>query len=102
MSENVEKSEDANGGLRWNEGLGAQWTEGICGDGAAILCDGVMMPIAEAVWKLNEGERFKEALQEIADQGKQCECGCGVGARGPVLPNAYAKGHRARVALGSA
>jgi hypothetical protein len=29
------------------------WTEGICGDGAAILRDGVMIPIEEVVQALN-------------------------------------------------
>lgn len=29
------------------------WTEGICGDGAAILKDGVMVPIEEVIRELN-------------------------------------------------
>ncbi len=32
------------------------WTEGICGDGAAILRDGVMQPIEEVIAALNAAE----------------------------------------------
>ena len=32
---------------------GGRWSEGICGDGAAILFDGVMVPIEEVVRALN-------------------------------------------------
>jgi hypothetical protein len=34
-----------------------QWSEGICGDGAAILRDGVMVPIEEVVASLNRAEQ---------------------------------------------
>jgi hypothetical protein len=34
-----------------------QWSEGICGDGAAILRDGVMVPIEEVVVSLNRAEQ---------------------------------------------
>jgi hypothetical protein len=52
-------------GSRWSptiepEGVGdediPQWSEGVCGDGAAILRDGVMMPIEEVVASLNRAE----------------------------------------------
>ncbi|NBW18408.1 MAG: hypothetical protein EBR82_61580 [Caulobacteraceae bacterium] len=33
-----------------------QWTEGVCGDGAAILRDGVMIPIEEVIARLNQAE----------------------------------------------
>jgi hypothetical protein len=33
-----------------------QWTEGVCGDGAAILRDGVMVPIEEVIARLNQAE----------------------------------------------
>lgn len=32
------------------------WTEGICGDGAAILCDGIMVPIEKVIESLNHCE----------------------------------------------
>jgi hypothetical protein len=32
---------------------GGRWSEGVCGDGAAILRDGVMIPIEEVVQALN-------------------------------------------------
>ena len=35
-----------------------QWSEGVCGDGAAILRDGVMIPIEELVALLNRAERL--------------------------------------------
>lgn len=38
------------------------WTEGICGDGAALLRDGVMIPIEEIVAELNRGEQARAAL----------------------------------------
>ncbi len=38
-----------------DEGI-PQWSEGVCGDGAAILRDGVMMPIEEVVASLNRAE----------------------------------------------
>lgn len=31
----------------------AEWTEGVCGDGAAILRDGCMVPIEELIETLN-------------------------------------------------
>jgi hypothetical protein len=34
-----------------------QWSEGICGNGAAILRDGVMVPIEEVVASLNRAEQ---------------------------------------------
>ena len=40
----------------------AIWTEGICGDGAALLKDGVMVPVEEVVRELNCGSRARAAL----------------------------------------
>lgn len=34
-----------------------RWTEGICGNGAAILFDGAMVPIEEVVRALNRADR---------------------------------------------
>ena len=38
------------------------WTEGICGDNAALLRDGVMVPIEEVVQELNEGAQARAVL----------------------------------------
>jgi hypothetical protein len=38
-----------------------QWSEGACGDGAAILRDGVMMPVEEVVASLNRAEILARA-----------------------------------------
>jgi len=48
------------------------WTEGVCGDGAAILKDGVMQPIEDVVAALNAAEvvRLKPvgpSLEEVED-----------------------------------
>lgn len=43
------------------------YTEGICGDGAAILRDGVMVPIGEVVWLLNQGAVNGHRTQSEAD-----------------------------------
>jgi hypothetical protein len=40
-----------------DEGI-PQWSEGVCGDGAAILRDGLMIPIEELVASLNRAERL--------------------------------------------
>lgn len=32
-----------------------EWTEGVCGDGAAILRDGQMVPISDLLEHLNKG-----------------------------------------------
>ena len=58
-----------------------QWTEGVCGDGAAILRDGVMIRIEEIIARLNQAEAalsapeqgptdddLLSALEEIADE----------------------------------
>lgn len=39
--------------------MSARWTEGVCGDGAAILRDGVMVPIEEVVEALNTAEIYR-------------------------------------------
>ena len=38
------------------------WTEGICGDGATLLRDGVMVPIEEVVRELNRGAQARAVL----------------------------------------
>lgn len=35
-----------------------KYTEGICQDGAAILCDGVQITVSEILERLNENERL--------------------------------------------
>jgi hypothetical protein len=45
------------------------WTEGICGDGAAILRDGVMQPIEEVIAALNAAE-----LSQPEPEGDQVCC----------------------------
>lgn len=44
------------------------WTEGVLGDGAAILRDGVMVPIEEVVRALNRGETHRERQWEERGQ----------------------------------
>lgn len=43
------------------------YTEGLLGDGAAILKDGVIVPIEEVVSRLNDMDRYRESLERIAD-----------------------------------
>lgn len=46
-----------------------EWTEGVCGDGAAILRDGEMVPIEDVVAALNNFEgTAAEAVAEMARQ----------------------------------
>ena len=45
------------------------WSVGICGDGAAILNDGVMTPIEDVVRMLNERDQYLEALDDLKMQG---------------------------------
>jgi hypothetical protein len=45
------------------------WTEGICGDGAAILKDGVMQPIEDVIAALNAAELAQSEPIEITDEG---------------------------------
>lgn len=40
------------------------WTEGVCGDGAAILKDGVMQPIEDVITALNAAEAAKASLHQ--------------------------------------
>lgn len=42
------------------------WTEGVCSDGAAILCDGVPVPISELLTHLNRCEFIRSAALEEA------------------------------------
>ncbi len=39
-------------------------TEGVCEDGAAILCDGVMMTIPEILAKLDSAEGMRALLEQ--------------------------------------
>lgn len=44
----------------------ATWTEGVCGDGAVILHDGVPAPISGILASLNAGERaFQRWIAEL-------------------------------------
>jgi hypothetical protein len=44
----------------------AEWTEGVCGDGAAILRDGAMIPIEDLVASLNNADRRIKQLEVVA------------------------------------
>jgi hypothetical protein len=41
------------------------WSEGVCGDGAAILRDGVMVPIEEVVRELNSIAELREDAERF-------------------------------------
>ncbi len=43
------------------------WTEGICGDGAAILKDGVMQPIEDVIAALNAAELSQPEVVGLSD-----------------------------------
>ena len=45
----------------------ADWTEGVCADGAAILRDGVRIRISEILATLNAAERWRDLLSEGLD-----------------------------------
>ena len=47
-----------------------QWTEGVCGDGAAILRDGVMVPIEEVIARLNQAEARAALAAALARWGR--------------------------------
>lgn len=49
----------------------ATWTEGVCGDGAALLKDGVMVPIEAVVRELNEGARARAVLARWGNPAPQ-------------------------------
>lgn len=40
------------------------WTEGVCGDGAVILRDGVRIPIEDVLTALNGLEQYKSYRQQ--------------------------------------
>lgn len=50
-----------------------EWTEGVCGDGAAILRDGVMVPIEDVVARLNHLEdalhHMEKAASKVSNMG---------------------------------
>lgn len=41
-----------------------KWTEGVCGDGAAILRDGVQITITDLLKTLNDWERCREGISD--------------------------------------
>jgi hypothetical protein len=43
----------------------AQWTEGVCGDGAAILRDGEMVTVSDVLVALNEREQCMTRITEL-------------------------------------
>lgn len=43
----------------------SEWTEGVCGDGAAILRDGEMVPISELLTILNANADLLAALEGV-------------------------------------
>jgi hypothetical protein len=45
------------------------WTEGVCGDGAAILKDGVMQPIEDVIAALNAAELVQSVPACVACDG---------------------------------
>ena len=57
-----------------------RWSEGICGDGAAILCDGVMVPIEEVVRALNRTPPPAPPAPKPGEGGEVGE----VGSEGPL------------------
>jgi hypothetical protein len=42
-----------------------RWGEGICGDGAAILRDGVMVPIEQVIARLNQAEAADDRIANL-------------------------------------
>lgn len=48
---------------RKDQGSSVYWSEGVCGDGAAILRDGVMVPIEQVVATLNANQVLLEAAR---------------------------------------
>ncbi|MGQ8703908.1 hypothetical protein [Serratia marcescens] len=47
-----------------------QYTEGLCGDGAAILCDGVPMSVSEILAALNSANREVQPVGWLYDGDK--------------------------------
>lgn len=45
----------------------SEWTEGVCGDGAAILCDGIPVSISKVLARLNFSEEYRALLSEGLD-----------------------------------
>ena len=41
------------------------WTEGVCGDGVAILCEGVMVPIEGILTALNHREALRASFKRL-------------------------------------
>lgn len=42
-----------------------KYTQGVCMDGAAILCDGEMITVDQIVAGLNRAEELEKALREL-------------------------------------
>ena len=53
--------------LGWSDRALPEWTEGVCGDGAAILRDGVMVKISEILERLNFSEECRTLLSDGLD-----------------------------------
>ena len=45
------------------------WTEGVCDDGAAILCDGTLVSISDVLLALNHREALRVAWTVTAAAG---------------------------------
>lgn len=43
------------------------YTEGVCGDGAAILCDGVPVAISDILTSLNRISHLEMVMRECCD-----------------------------------
>jgi hypothetical protein len=76
-----------------------EWTEGVCGDGAAFLRDGEMVLIEEVVERLNQAERdaseIKRLRSALAAEREECakvaeDLGVGVGTDQTVPVVSYA------------
>lgn len=53
------------------------FTEGICGDGAAILNDGEMMPIEEIVDRLNDAAEMERSYShQLGEMARLCDIVC--------------------------
>lgn len=50
--------------------MSPEWTEGVCDDGAAILRDGVMVPISELLEHLNRTEADK--AEAVSREREEC------------------------------
>lgn len=63
------------GGMRWRVATVPVWTEGVCGDGAAILRHGQMVPITDVLAILNRLEAQHTGLLSNAEEASLEERG---------------------------